>query len=189
MEEGAPLPVDFYERDPSDVALQLLGVLIARRLEGKVMLCRIVEVEAYYGPWDPASRAAKHRRGRIVERLRGPVGLTLVYGIHRQWLVNIVAHEPGGWGAVLLRACEPVEGIPPDKPPKGPGRLTRALRIDKSLDCVPVYDAGSPLQIIGPPGPPEGREVSRSHRIGVTRDLDVPLRFCLADSRYLSVPC
>ncbi len=184
------LPREFYERDPSVVALQLLGTILVRRIsDGAVKSCRIVETEAYYGPWDPASRAARHRRGRIVERLRGPVGLTLVYGIHRQWLINIVAHEPGGWGAVLLRACEPLEGIPPEKPPKGPGRLTRALEIDKGLDGVPVYEEGSPIQIMGPPGPPEGRLVSRSHRIGVTRDLDVPLRFCLADSRYLSVPC
>lgn len=171
------------------VAIELLGSVLVRRSGVNVKSCRIVETEAYYGPWDPASRASRHKRGRIVERLKGPVGVLLVYGIHRQWLTNIVAHEPGEWGAVLLRACEPLQGIPPDIPPKGPGRLSKALDIDRSLDGTPVYTITSPLQVIRPVGPTGEKRVVRSKRVGVTRDLEEPLRFCLEGSPYLSRPC
>ncbi|MEB3780129.1 MAG: DNA-3-methyladenine glycosylase [Desulfurococcales archaeon] len=166
-----------------------MGAVIVRRIHNSTRLCRIVETEAYYGPWDPASRAYRHRRGRIVERLRGPVGVLLIYGIHRQWLVNIIAHEPGDWGAVLLRACEPLEGTPLDTPPKGPGRLSRALLIDKSLDGIPVYDPGSPVQVTKLMDDQTEVRVVRSKRVGVTMDLKEPLRFCLEGSKYLSKPC
>ena len=171
------------------MAMEILGLLLVRRSGDVIKACRIVETEAYYGPWDPASRASRHRRGRIVERLKGPVGVLLIYGIHRQWLTNIVAHKPGEWGAVLLRACEPLQGIPPSVPPKGPGRLSKALEIDKSLDGIPVYNPTSPVQIVKPSNPVKEARIARSKRIGVTKDLDEPLRFCLEGSPYLSRPC
>ncbi len=171
------------------VAMELLGSVLIRRSESGIRACMVVETEAYYGPWDPASRASRYRRGRIVERLRGPVGVLLVYGMHRQWLTNIVAHEPGGWGAVLLRACEPLHGIPPVIQPRGPGRLSRALGIDKSFDGIPVYTSASPLIIVRPIKPMIEMRIVRSKRIGVSRDLEEPLRFCLEGSSYLSRPC
>ncbi len=189
MDYGEPFPREFYERDPALVASELLGSVLVRMGVGGVRACRVVETEAYYGPWDPASRASRYRGGRIVERLKGPVGVLLVYGMHRQWLINIVAHEPGGWGAVLLRACEPLQGMPLDMPPRGPGRLSRALGIDKSLDGTPVYTSTSPLQVVRPKEPGSGWRIIRSKRVGVTRDLEEPLRFCLEGSPYLSKPC
>ncbi|MEB3851131.1 MAG: DNA-3-methyladenine glycosylase [Desulfurococcales archaeon] len=183
------LPRSFYERDPALVAAGLLGAILRRDRRGPPASCRIVETEAYYGPSDPASRAARTTRGRIAARLRGPPGVALVYGIHRQWLLNIVAHPEPGWGAVLIRACEPLEGLPGDARTSGPGLLTRALGIDKSLDGVPVYEPGSPLRVEAPLEPPPPGSVGRGRRIGVSRDLPVPLRFCLAGSRHLSRPC
>ena len=182
---GEVLPLGFYERDPAAVAVGLLGARLVRVLGGRRLSCIIVETEAYYGPEDPASRASRHRRGRIVERLRGPPGVALVYGIHRQWLLNIVAHPPGGWGAVLIRACIPGEGLEGARM-NGPGLLTRAMRVDRSLDGVPVYREDGPLRVergVEPSG------VCRDHRIGVSRDLPVELRFCVAGSRYVSRPC
>lgn len=182
--EGGILPEEFYWRDPRRVALELLGNLLERSLPGRLIRCIITEVEAYLGPEDPGSRASMHRAGRIVERLRGPSGVTLVYGVHGNWMLNIVAHPPGGTGAVLLRACEPLDtGIGSTL---GPGRLTRALQVDRSLDGIPVYESGSPLRVRWRPGP---RRVARSRRIGLRRDLDEPLRFCIAGSRYVSRRC
>ncbi len=180
------LPRSFYEDDPARVALGLLGAVLARRLESLSLRCRVTEVEAYYGPEDPASRA--RRWGGIRARLSGSVGEALVYGMHRQWLLNIVAHPPGGSGAVLIRACEPLTQLPPGAPePVGPGRLARALMIDKSLDKVKVYLETSPL-VIEPGKPLEPGKVASSHRIGVKEDLEVHLRFYAKDSRYVSRP-
>ncbi|MCE4625699.1 MAG: DNA-3-methyladenine glycosylase [Desulfurococcales archaeon] len=182
------LPASFYQRDPATVAREILGMTLVRILGSRKLTCRIAETEAYYGPEDPASRAHRHRRGRIVERLRGPPGVTLVYGIHRQWLLNIVAHPVPGWGAVLLRACEPLEGFSPGARLNGPGLLTRALHIDKSLDGVPVYSPESPLRVEGG-DPPLHARVCRDHRIGVSKDVPEKLRFCIKDSKYVSRPC
>ena len=184
-----PLPRGFYERDPALVAVGLLGARLVVELGGRRASCAIVETEAYYGPWDPASRASRHRGGRIAARLRGPPGVSLVYGIHGYWMLNVVAHEPGGWGAVLLRGCEPLEGLPAGARLDGPGRLTRALGVDRGLDGVPVYSPESPLRVEGPPGPPPGREVARGRRVGVKQDLPEPLRFCLSGSPGVSKPC
>ena len=86
------IPKYFYERDPYDVALDLLGKLIVRVYNGIRLSCMIVETEAYYGEWDPASRAFKSK-GDLRNTLYGNVGYALVYGVHTRWLFNIVAHE------------------------------------------------------------------------------------------------
>ncbi len=187
------IPREFYERDPRRVARELLGAIIERALPtGQEKRCVIVEVEAYLGPEDPASRASKHRRGRIVERLWGPVGVTLVYGIHTHWMLNIIAHEPRGWGAVLLRACRPLDWEPSQGrcPGAGPGRLTRYLLVDRGLDGIPVYELESPLRITrSPPYLGCVEAVGESHRIGVRSDLSEPMRYCVLGDPCVSVRC
>lgn len=175
LNDSNPLPKEFYKRSPDHVAVDLIGRIIMSRVLGVEKSCVIVETEAYHGPWDPASRASMHRRGRIVERLRGAVGVTLVYGIHRQWLLNVVAHPPAGWGAVLLRACEPLS--PGQPPPRGPGRLTRYLSVDRRLDGVPVYDPKSLLLVLE--ARIDGVRITRGWRVGVRRDMPLKQRFCL----------
>ncbi|MEB3861751.1 MAG: DNA-3-methyladenine glycosylase [Desulfurococcales archaeon] len=167
------LPQAFYERPADQVALDLLGKILQARSGGGVRRCRIVEVEAYFGPCDPASRARRGRRGRIARALHGPPGLTLVYGMHRQWLLNIVAHPPWMAGAVLLRSCTPLE--PGEGNPRGPGRLTRYMGIGREMDSLPVYDPTSLVQVLDD-GYRPGR-VLRGGRIGVREDLELPLRF------------
>ncbi len=178
------LPRNFYERDPRTVAADLLGHVLAVDGQRAGLKCLITETEAYLGPEDPGSRASMHRGGRIVERLRGPPGIILVYGVHGHWMLNIIAHPSGGWGAVLLRSCEPL--TPMDPLPVGPGRLTRALGIDRRFDGVPVFQEDSPVRVLAGPG---ANRIARSRRIGLKRDLEEPLRFCLEGSRYISVRC
>ena len=189
MEECSVYGGEFYSRQPDIVAPDLLGALIVRRLPHATLACRIVEVEAYFGACDPASRARRGPRGRIARALAGPVGVLLVYGVHAKWMVNIVAHEPGMSGAVLLRSCKPVRGVEAMARARGlrevpgdwrllsagPGRLSQALMLDRRLDGKPVYRRDSPVYVCTDGYRPRG--VVRSWRVGVSEDLEIPLRF------------
>ncbi|MEM1915557.1 MAG: DNA-3-methyladenine glycosylase [Candidatus Nezhaarchaeales archaeon] len=186
---------DFYQRDPAVVAAELLGQRLVRVYKGARLSGIIVEAEAYYGKWDPASRAYKSLKGDLAQTLYGEVGRTLVYGVHGQWLLNVVAHSDGDGGAVLIRALEPCEGLEVMMSnigaknvytlTNGPGKLTRALMIDKSFHRKPVYTVEHGLWI------EEGVKVSpsriaRSKRIGVSRDLPQELRFYIIGNPFVS---
>lgn len=187
------IPKEFYLRDPKEVALDLLGKVIVRMYKGTRLSCMIVETEAYYGIEDPASRA---RRGDDLARtLYGDVGLALIYGIHRQWLFNIVAHVEGSGGAVLIRAAEPLEGVEVMMKLRGvnnirylttgPGRLTKALAIDKSFHKKPVYSKDHDLWLEYYRDV-DSEKIIKSHRVGVRSDLEEPLRFYIKDNPFVS---
>ncbi|HUF29781.1 MAG TPA: DNA-3-methyladenine glycosylase, partial [Gemmatimonadaceae bacterium] len=109
---GAPLAPEFYDRDTEQVARDLLGCIVACRSPGGLTAGRIVETEAYLGPHDPACHAVSGLTKRT-RWLFGPPGVAYVYfiyGVH--WCLNAVTREEGHGSAVLLRALEPVEGIP-----------------------------------------------------------------------------
>jgi len=190
---GRLLPRKFYLRDPAEVARNLLGKALVRVLNGRRLACIIVETEAYYGLEDPASRARKS--GDLRKVMFGDVGVALIYGIHRQWLLNIVAHPEGEPGAVLIRSGEPLEGVDlmksfrgvddPRMLASGPGRLTQAMKIDKSFHGKPIYVKDYGLWI------EDYRKLSsdlvaRSHRIGVSKDLPTLLRFYVKDNEFVS---
>ena len=183
----------FYLRNPRAVALDLLGKLLVRIYGGKRLSGFIVETEAYFGREDPASRARKG--GSLAKIMEGDVGVALVYGIHRQWLLNVVAHEEGAAGAVLIRAIEPFEGIGTmmklrgvsdlKNLTSGPGRLTKAMAIDKRFNKYPLYLSDGVLRI------EYGIEVPREHicssyRVGVSKDLPEKLRFYVRNSMFVS---
>jgi DNA-3-methyladenine glycosylase len=183
---------DFYERDPADVARALLGKTLVRRLGGDRLGGTIVEAEAYYGLGDPASRAFKGRKS-YNEAMWGDPGRLFVYNVHRYWMLNFVAHEQGGVGGVLIRALEPTSGVeamlvnrPVEKMTdlaSGPGRLSVALAIDKSLNGLRATDERCAVHV----GDAEAaRGVIASHRIGVTQDLPQPLRFYISGNRFVS---
>ena len=183
---------DFYERNTKAVARDLLGKRLVRRLEGEALEGIIVETEAYYGLRDPASRA--YSGVKEYNRLMwGEPGRVFIYNVHRYWMLNVVAHEPGDVGAVLIRALEPTAGIdvmlanrsvPETRElTSGPGKLTMALGIDKRLHEADVTEGGGRVYIAS-----EVREieVGTSHRIGVTTDLPEELRFYVRGNPYLS---
>ncbi len=189
------LPQEFYEDDPATVAVKLLGSILVRRIGEMRLSCMIVETEAYYGPEDPASRARKG--GDLRRVMMGDAGVALVYGVHKNWLLNIVAHKKGEAGAVLIRACEPLEGVELmcklrglrgkslTSLTSGPGRLTKALAIDKSFHEKPVYTMEHGLWVEeGIRVVPE--KIGRSHRIGVSADLPIPLRFYILGNKFVS---
>jgi len=187
------LPREFYERDPARVACELLGKLLIRRLNSKVLSGKIVETEAYYGEADPASKAYKGRK-KFNELMFGDAGKTFIYMVHGNWLLNVVAHPKGDVGAVLIRALEPLSGIEIMKRNRGvsrlelltsgPGRLTKALAITNALNGIDVTAKNSKL-IIAKDGW-EKFEVKTSHRIGVKNDLPQELRFYIKGNKFVS---
>jgi DNA-3-methyladenine glycosylase len=108
-----PLPRSFYARPTLTVARELLGAVVARRFpDGDVLRGRIVETEAYVGEQDKACHARAGRTPRT-DVMYGPPGVAyvyLTYGMHH--LLNAIAEPEGFPAAVLIRAAEPLEGLP-----------------------------------------------------------------------------
>lgn len=196
MGRAATLPVSFFERPTEQVARELLGCLIVSRAGRAVTVGRIVETEAYLGYRDPASHGYRHRRHARNEALFAPPGtwyVYLSYGVH--WCCNLVTHRQGDGAAVLLRAIEPVEGLPAMRRRRGgtvdrllgsgPGRLTQALGITLALDgrAMPA----SPVRIISGDAVPE-HVIGVGPRVGITKAADWPLRFVQLGSPHLSRP-
>jgi DNA-3-methyladenine glycosylase len=186
------LTAPFFARPAGVVAPELLGARLVSEVDGLLSAGRIVEVEAYEGPDDPASHAASHiGRTRRNEGLFGPPGTAYVhlnYGIH--WCFNAVTDAEGSPHGVLIRALEPVHGEDHmlarrgrKELTNGPARLAQALGIGPDLaghrlDGPPVWIES------GPPVPPDS--LVTTTRIGITRGAELPLRFYDARSRWVS---
>lgn len=153
------LPRDFYAQDTLEVARALLGKLLVLRsaglagrtppamdgvthgttmVEGR-RIGRVVETEAYVGPEDLASHAARGRRpqsGRaaIMFGAPGHAYVYSIYGLHH--CLNVVTEREGYPAAVLIRAVEPMEGL--SLATNGPARLCRAFGIDRRHDGLEV---------------------------------------------------
>jgi len=185
----------FYERDPEVVARNLLGRILIRKIRDKRLSGMIVETEAYYGPGDPASRASDGMKNFNRLMWLKP-GIAFIYNVHKYWMFNIVAHEPGEVGAVLVRAVEPLEGIDIMKRNRGiederiiidltngPGKFTVAFGINKRLNGVDVTSWKSPIYILDSH---VQIRISSSKRIGVRADLEKNLRFYIQGNRFVS---
>lgn len=187
------LPKKFYERSPEIVARELLGKILVRKLGKTLLTGKIVETEAYFGREDPASRACLSEKWE--EKLRREPGRVFVYMVHNNWMLNIIAHKPNEVGAVLIRALEPLQGIEEmirNRKKKnikelcsGPGKLTQALKIDKNLDNIPVFLEKSGLVVIDAEKIKE-ENIVKAYRIGVKRDLPVPMRFYIRENPFVS---
>lgn len=121
------LTESFYHRDCLEVAPDLVGKLLMRRLpDGTILQERIAETEAYRGQEDLACHASKGRtpRTELLYRESGVIYVYLCYGMH--WMLNIVTGHVDEPQAVLIRACADGAG--------GPGKLTKRLQIDKAFN-------------------------------------------------------
>jgi DNA-3-methyladenine glycosylase len=133
------LPRSFYRHSPKQVAKNLLGRILVTQDQYRVLRAgEITETEGYLGEGDLASHArfGDHGRAKIMFTLPGQVYIYLIYGQH--YMFNIVAHEKGEAGAVLVRSLRPLVGGE-GKVAVGPGKLTAWLKIDQSyhgLDLV-----------------------------------------------------
>ena len=188
-----PLTTAFYARPTAEVARRLLGQILVSRIRGREVAGRIVETEAYIGPHDPACHAYGHRRTARTEPLYGPPGTAYVYftyGMH--WCLNAVTERVDYPAAVLIRALEPLQGIElmrrrrggvPDRALcGGPARLCEALGITGDQNGGSLQQGA--LRILS--GGRTRFRVGVTPRVGITTARDWPLRFVIADSRWLS---
>jgi DNA-3-methyladenine glycosylase len=142
----------FYSRSALDVASDLLGKVLVRRLENRVLAGKIVETEAYVGPHDLACHASKGYTPRT-SIMFGPPGYVYVYMIYGFYFcMNVVTERRGYPAAVLIRAVEPLENLDlmrelRNNPVRetniasGPGKLCMAMSIDKQLNGANLLGA------------------------------------------------
>lgn len=186
---------DFYSRNSAQVAKELLGQKMVRKLPGILLIGIICETEAYFDHTDSASHASKGKTPRN-SVMFGPAGISyvyFVYGMHNMF--NIVTEQEGRAGAVLVRAVFPVDGIESmiqyrngrtHDLTNGPAKLCQAFRIDRSLNNIDLT-VGRDLCL-------EEREtisekfINSGPRIGIhyaeEKDRNADLRFWLDDMFY-----
>jgi DNA-3-methyladenine glycosylase len=169
---------EFFNRDAEIVAMDLLGKALVRVVDGKRHKARIVETEAYYDEKDPASRACQN--GDLRKTMKMEAGTILVYGVHNNWLLNIVTGKEGSAEAVLIRAVEPVNF---NGRGKGPGLLTKALFIGKNFHKQSIVNN---KEIWLEDSDEKNFEFVKSFRIGVREDLPKKLRFYIKDNDHVS---
>jgi DNA-3-methyladenine glycosylase len=185
---GRPLKRSFFNRSVHDVAPDLIGAtLLVNGVGG-----RIVEVEAYHHS-EPAAHSFNGPTPRTMVMF-GPPGFSYVYrsyGIH--WCVNLVCEKAGSASAVLIRALEPTHGLAAMRRRRGvederalcsgPGKLCEALGITIQT---------SELALDQPPFALHARigkaEIATGVRIGITKAADLPWRYGLKGSKFLSKP-
>ncbi len=185
------LAPDFYARPVLEVARALIGCVVEHDGVAGV----IVETEAYHDS-EPACHAFVGLTQRTAT-LFGPPGRAYVYqsyGIHA--LLNAVCEEPHVGAAVLIRALEPLAGIArmherrgahrEEDLCSGPGKLTQALAVELrhngvQLDRGPVVIRPRPPAWQSPP-------IVAGARVGITKAVELPWRFCVADNPHVSRP-
>jgi DNA-3-methyladenine glycosylase len=189
---AGPLFAAFYDRPVLEVARDLVGCVVAHGGASGV----IFETEAYHD-----SEPACHAFAGLTNRTRtlfGPPGRAYVYrsyGIHA--LLNAVCEPQGVGAAVLIRALEPLEGIALMRARRGlerveqlcsgPGKLTQALGVELTQNDTPLTGAG-PVAIHPRPASWGDVELVVSQRIGITKAVELPWRFCAVGSVHVSRP-
>ncbi|MGX9431654.1 MULTISPECIES: DNA-3-methyladenine glycosylase [Bradyrhizobium] len=183
---GKTLKRSFFGRSVHEVAPDLIGATLLFNGVGGL----IVEVEAYHHT-DPAAHSYRGPTARN-QVMFGPPGFAYVYrsyGIH--WCVNLVCEEAGSASAVLIRALEPTHGIATMRRRRhlkevhalcsGPGKLTEALGITIEHNALPLDQA--PFSLHARVGTVE---VVAGVRIGITKAIDLPWRYGMKGSKFLS---
>ena len=180
--------------DTTSLARYLIGKVVVRELPEGVASGRIVEAEAYV-VGDAAGHAFRGmtQRNRSLFLEPGHAYIYVAYGT--SYMLNVSSEMPDIGAGVLIRALEPLEGIPIMRQnrgierlrdlARGPGRLTAALRIDLRLDGLDLCREG-PLWLGHDEHEPG--EIGQSIRIGISRDAKRLLRFYLRRSPFVSGP-
>jgi len=180
--------------DTASLARYLIGKIVVRELSDGVVSGRIVETEAYVvgDAAGHAYRGMTPRNGSLFLE-RGHAYIYFAYG--SSYMLNVSSETPGIGAGVLIRALEPLEGIPIMRLnrgverlrdlARGPGRLAAALRIDRRLDGLDLCRKGDLWLGRGDHDP---GKIGQSIRIGISRDANRLLRFYLRDSPFISGP-
>jgi DNA-3-methyladenine glycosylase len=197
---------DFYLRPTVTVAQELLGTFLCRRHTNRILIGRIVEVEAYLGETDPASHAYRGRtkRNDVMFWEGGHLYVYFTYGMH--FCANIVTEPEGKGMAVLLRAVEPVDGVEVMIRNRfrvggkansasegerllldlcrGPARLCQAFGITRNENGTDL--CGPMIWIASGDKPPGRRGIARSARVGIWAGREHRWRFFLSGNPFVS---
>lgn len=190
-----PLPLASYRKDTFKLVPKILGKVLVRRIGGRTLSGRIVEIEAYVGN-DPASHAANGmtERNKVMFEAGGVAYVYFTYGMH--FCFNIVTDRRGFPAAFLVRALEPMTGMEEMKRRRrtevlrnltnGPAKLCQAMGIDRALngvklDAKELFLADDGFRV-------RNGDVIATTRIGIKSGTDSKWRFYLEGSEFVSRP-
>ena len=188
---------DFYTRNSIEVAKDLLGKCIVRKVGANVICGKIVETEVYRGFDDTASHAHKGptERCKVMFGEAGHAYIYLTYGIHN--MLNLVTEDKYFPSAVLIRALEPVLGVNEGVDEKGrkvvvtngPGKLAKTLKIDRSLNGIDLT-IGKDLWVSEHKDYSNNFDIKSSERVGIDyaheKDRKRLWRFFIKENSYVS---
>lgn len=199
------LKQEFYKRDCITVSKELLGKVLVRKINGRIIKSRIVETEAYIGMIDKASHAYLGKRTERTEPLFHEGGISYVYFIYGLYhCFNIIADKEDYPAGVLIRAVEPLNEFDYlaqrrfkkdfnelskaqiKNLTNGPSKLCMALDITKEENFVKLYEAGN-LYVEDSDYKPA--EIVETTRVGIDyaeEAIDFPWRFYIKDNLYIS---
>ncbi len=190
---------EFYKQSVNKVAKNLLGKIFVHNIGDKNLSGIIVEVEAYDGSIDEAAHTfiGKTKRNKIMFERGGFLYVYFTYGTH--FCANIVTGEKNEGTAVLIRGIEPLEGIetmalnrfcsidiPENKKYKltnGPGKICQAFQINNAHYGIDL--TGNDIYLLDNKMLNE-KEIVTTTRIGIKKSIDLPWRYYLKDSPYVS---
>ncbi len=187
------LPKSFYTRGAVTVAKDLIGKILVHSTKSGIISGIIVETEAYTGKNDPASHSyiGKTKRNEVMFSIGGKAYVYFTYGNH--YCFNVVTGRHNRGNAVLIRAIQPLEGIDIMKANRGlediynlsngPGKLTKAFGINKELNGA---DLVGDIIFLAYPKNDIRLKVSRSKRIGISKNTEKLYRFFAKDNPYVS---
>ncbi|MDO5040121.1 DNA-3-methyladenine glycosylase [Clostridium sp.] len=199
------LDKDYFQKDALYLAKDLLGKILVREVDGKIIKSRIVETEAYIGNGDKACHAYNGRRTKRTEVLYSEGGIAYIYLIYGMYnCLNVVTGIKEEAEAVLIRALEPLNEFDYISNKRfnkdfdnltntqklaltnGPGKLCKALLIDRELNAIKLYEKGK-LYLIDDGFKDFG--VVKTKRIGIDyaeEAIHFPWRFYIEGNKYVS---
>lgn len=199
IHKSKKIPREFYTRPVLKVAKELLGKILIKIERNKILAGKIVEVEAYDGNIDEASHSfrGKTKRNEVMFRKGGYFYVYFTYGVHH--CCNVVTGKEGHGAAVLIRAVEPLTGINTMAMRRfskrkitekelvnltnGPGKICQAFAFDRTHSGLDL--TGNNVFIIDAPSLKKS-EIGISKRIGISKSTELPWRFFIKGSKFLS---
>ncbi|GMA14497.1 DNA-3-methyladenine glycosylase [Deinococcus metallilatus] len=192
---SSPLPPAFFNRDPVRVAREVLGGTLVHVLPGgEVLSGRVVEVEAYDCPRDPACAAGRFHAVRSAE-MAIPAGHWLFWMAHGHPLLQVACREEGIAASILIRALEPLTGLgtmlthrPVTRQrdlTSGPAKLVYALGLNPAEVTGRRVDSPA-LHLLPPTAPLPDDLVTVTARIGIKEGRNLPWRFLLRGNPWVS---
>lgn len=195
------LDYNFYQKDAATAAKNLLGKILVREFNGKKIMAKIVDTEAYMGAEDKASHAYANKKTKRTETMFKKGGLAyiyLIYGIY--YCFNIVTAEENNPHAVLIRAVEPIQGLEIirenrkikskkiEELTNGPGKLSQALKIDKNLDGCDLVKSNK-LYLLDNENENEDIKIEAAPRVNIDyaeEYKDKKWRFYIKENKFIS---